>query len=258
MSHPNQTLYLPYGAYELKATYQRNLLLSMALTTSFVVVVLACGWLFMGASDPVITICPIAEPIEVEVDLRTQYSIIQPKLDLGPSLTQPPSYRVKPSDVVVPSGLRPVDDDLFDEETPSVATNEQRAGLVDGLVIDIDGGPGDGALAGSFGMGEVPDLLPKKTDFIKVEIQPELIHSPQPVYPRLSMTIGDEGTVVIQALISKTGDVLDVAVAKSSGFGLLDDAAVKASWKYKFRPAIQNRVPIAVWVTYKVTFKLDR
>jgi hypothetical protein len=41
---PNNTLYAPYGAYELKACYQRHLLLAIALTSFGVLLALMVSW----------------------------------------------------------------------------------------------------------------------------------------------------------------------------------------------------------------------
>jgi TonB family protein len=47
-------------------------------------------------------------------------------------------------------------------------------------------------------------------------------------------------------------------VGKSSGTESLDEAAVEAAYKCKFKPGIQNNRPIKVWVTYKVDFILEQ
>ena len=44
---------------------------------------------------------------------------------------------------------------------------------------------------------------------------------------------------------------------KSSGTPALDEAAVAVAHKCKFKPAIQNGRPVAMWVTYKVDFILE-
>jgi TonB family protein len=58
-------------------------------------------------------------------------------------------------------------------------------------------------------------------------------------------------------LIDVEGRVRDVVVAKESGesesFGrAAKEAALKTVWK----PAISNGQPVAVWITYKVSFRL--
>ena len=43
----------------------------------------------------------------------------------------------------------------------------------------------------------------------------------------------------------------------SSGVASLDDAAVKAAFKNRFKPGIQNGRPIACWVSYTVDFDIN-
>ena len=42
-----------------------------------------------------------------------------------------------------------------------------------------------------------------------------------------------------------------------SGIEMLDESALKAAYKCRFKPAEQDGKPVAVWVTYKVVFDLD-
>jgi len=51
--------------------------------------------------------------------------------------------------------------------------------------------------------------------------------------------------------------VLKAQIGKSSGTESLDEAAIEAAYKNKFKPGIQNGRPIKVWVTYKVDFILE-
>jgi len=48
-------------------------------------------------------------------------------------------------------------------------------------------------------------------------------------------------------------------LVKESGANAgFEEAALKAARKRKYRPALQNGQPVAVWVTYKKIFKLDK
>jgi protein TonB len=57
--------------------------------------------------------------------------------------------------------------------------------------------------------------------------------------------------------VDTDGTVKEAVVYVSSGVAVLDRAALKAAYKNKFRPAVQNGNPVAIWVTYKVKFELD-
>ncbi|RII83809.1 energy transducer TonB [Neopusillimonas maritima] len=65
---------------------------------------------------------------------------------------------------------------------------------------------------------------------------------PVPEYPRLSIRRGETGRVVVRVLISPQGDVQKVSVQRSSGHPRLDNAALDAARKARFRPYTENGV----------------
>ena len=98
---------------------------------------------------------------------------------------------------------------------------------------------------------------PVLDDFVPVETMPEMIYRERPKYPGLAKKAKAEGTVWVKALVDTTGKISEVQVGKSSGHELLNEAAVAAAYKCKFKPATQKGKPVAVWITYKVEFTLD-
>ncbi|OGC94483.1 MAG: hypothetical protein A2W25_01495 [candidate division Zixibacteria bacterium RBG_16_53_22] len=86
---------------------------------------------------------------------------------------------------------------------------------------------------------------------------PVIVSQMTPSYPDLAERAGIEGFAWIKAFINNEGSVLDVIAVKSSppdvGF---EEAAITAANQTVWRPAISNGIPIGVWITYKVEFKL--
>ncbi len=112
----------------------------------------------------------------------------------------------------------------------------------------------------SSGSGRVVDegeYLPALDEFVPVDIIPEMIHYETPTYPRLALQAGLEGAVFIRALVVTNGSVHSAVVHESSGTQSLDEAALKAARKCRFKPALQNGRPVATWAMYKVNFELD-
>ncbi len=87
-------------------------------------------------------------------------------------------------------------------------------------------------------------------------ITPTLQERIEPDYPRLAQMAGLEGTVDINLLISKRGKVKIAKVIKSSGYKILDNAAVKFAKRLKFIPAERKGRPIEVWVSWSMNYKL--
>ena len=75
-------------------------------------------------------------------------------------------------------------------------------------------------------------------------------------YPELARKAGVEGRVVVNVLVSSTGEVLDTEVIKSLGDNGCDEAAIKAIKSVKWRPAYQRDKPVKVWIAITVTFHL--
>ncbi len=100
------------------------------------------------------------------------------------------------------------------------------------------------------------EQLPSSTDFVPVTIYPEQVSCEEPEYPKEAKKAGKQGTVWVQALVDKHGKVRKAQVQKSSGHEILDDTAVKAAYGCEYKPAIQDGKPVAVWITYKVSFTL--
>jgi protein TonB len=101
------------------------------------------------------------------------------------------------------------------------------------------------------------ESYPAPDEFVAIDKMPEIIHQEDPVYPEMARKKGIEGNVIIQALVDKKGEVVKVKIGKSSGHKLLDKAAAAAAKDIKYSPARQNKQPVAVWVSYKVSFRLD-
>ncbi|MFQ5627832.1 MAG: energy transducer TonB [bacterium] len=77
------------------------------------------------------------------------------------------------------------------------------------------------------------------------------------VYPELAIKANMEAKVFIKALVNTEGIVEDARVLKSSGSNAgFDEAALKAAFKIKWRPALQRDVPVKVWIAFPVSFEL--
>ena len=86
---------------------------------------------------------------------------------------------------------------------------------------------------------------------------PTVVREAKPEYTREAMQQRIEGTVSLTLVVDKTGDVTEVAVAKSldKEYGL-DDSAVAAAKQWKFKPGTREGEPVAVRITLEMTFTL--
>lgn len=84
----------------------------------------------------------------------------------------------------------------------------------------------------------------------------KLIRQVKPVYPPLAIQTRTEGTVRLQAVISRDGIIQELQVV--SGHFLLVQAAVDAVRQWVYQPTTLNGVPVEVVTTVDVHFKLSR
>jgi protein TonB len=83
-----------------------------------------------------------------------------------------------------------------------------------------------------------------------------LIYKVMPVYPALGKAMGVQGTVVLQATISKAGAIENLRVV--SGPPMLQQSALDAVKNWRYRPYLLNGQPIEVETTVNVVFTLGR
>ena len=77
-----------------------------------------------------------------------------------------------------------------------------------------------------------------------------------PGYPRLARIRGYEGTVVLEVLVDRMGIVDNLHVFESSGYPILDRAAVTSVRKWLFEPGMRGDERVDVWVKIPIRFEL--
>ncbi len=101
--------------------------------------------------------------------------------------------------------------------------------------------------------------LAGKLAYRKLEVPAEvmaglLLLKTDPVYPPVAQAARIQGTVVLQATISKYGSVEDLHVV--TGQALLQDSAISAVRTWRYRPYLVNGEPVKVQTTINVIFAL--
>jgi len=79
---------------------------------------------------------------------------------------------------------------------------------------------------------------------------------PVPTYPRASQRMREEGRVVVRVLIDVQGNVQRASIQRSSGFDRLDEEAIKAAQRARFKPYTENGVPYPAMADLPFDFKL--
>jgi periplasmic protein TonB len=110
--------------------------------------------------------------------------------------------------------------------------------------------------------------VPPVTGFALREVEPQPVIEGATVDPRHPLTRPDypmsgrrdsqQGAVALEILVGTDGRVRDAKVSQSSGFELLDQAAMtEAKQHWRLRPARRNGVAFEQWLTLRVVFRLE-
>jgi TonB family protein len=87
--------------------------------------------------------------------------------------------------------------------------------------------------------------------------QPQLVSKTHPEYPTESLKAGEEGNVLVDVLVATTGCATSYAIANSSGWPALDDAALDWIETTSFIPAERDGKATVASVLLPVNFKLE-
>ena len=86
----------------------------------------------------------------------------------------------------------------------------------------------------------------------------QYLEPPSPTYPAQSKRLGETGRVTVRVFIDERGGARDVRVERSSGHARLDEAALTAVQRARFKPHTENGLPLAGWAFIPIDFELER
>jgi periplasmic protein TonB len=137
---------------------------------------------------------------------------------------------------------------------PSMAT----AGVVGGVPGGVPGGQMGGIIGGI--VSSTPMAVPKVATPQRVRVSSGvstglLVRKVNPNYPPLARQARIQGTVILQAEISKTGDIQNLRLI--SGHPMLAPAAIEAVKQWKYKPYLLNGEPVEVETQVQVNFTLS-
>lgn len=144
---------------------------------------------------------------------------------------------------------------LFQAPVPTVVDGVVRDALwrrdlhVESKWVDIpepdqaEIGPGDG---------------PRFTPFTvapRIENRLEVVTAIEEAYPEALKAAGIGGTVRVYFFIDDEGVARDVRIDRRSEYRAIDRAALEVARQYRFTPALNRGEPVAVWVSFPITFQ---
>jgi len=92
--------------------------------------------------------------------------------------------------------------------------------------------------------------------FEQLDVRPELISQPHVQYPPMAMRQRIESAVIVTALVSENGDVVDVNILRGDARFGFNEAAVRAMRTARFKPAMKDGKRVKTWLPQPIDFKL--
>jgi periplasmic protein TonB len=166
-----------------------------------------------------------------------------PKLIMEPTIVAPP-------DTILPNVNMP----NYGDPLAKIGPLSNGPGSGGGIGSGSGGGVGSGR-GGGFGPGEGGGVGGGAYRVGGGVSAPVPIFRPDPEYSEEARKAKYSGTVLLQVVVDVDGKTRDVHVVRSLGLGL-DEKAIEAVNKWKFRPGYKNGQPVAVRATIEVNFRL--
>ncbi len=85
----------------------------------------------------------------------------------------------------------------------------------------------------------------------------DYLQNPRPPYPPISRRMNEQGKTTVRVLIGADGQPQRAEIAKSSGFGRLDDAALATVMRWRYVPGKRGGVAEAMWFNVPINWVLE-
>jgi protein TonB len=138
-----------------------------------------------------------------------------------------------------------------------VAGNSHRAVAAGNNSVRVDTGSGSAAASNAPPPGASVQPTSNAAEHVKMSVDTShVLEKPvQPSYPMLARQMKVQGAVILQALIGTDGAIQDLKVL--SGPSILASAAQEAVRQWRFKPYLQNGVPVETEAKITVNFTIS-
>ena len=140
---------------------------------------------------------------------------------------------------------------------PTPITNEAPATTLigPGMTDELPASLSTGSATGSPRISVVSPHTPASRPHISSGVSAGMLLSPiRPIYPAIARAAGVQGTVVVSAVISRTGTIESLRVL--SGPAMLQSSALDAIRAARYQPYLLNGEPTEVETTITVNFRM--
>ncbi len=257
-----------FGAYELRqqsdGRHNRSMLAVVVVIIVAFLLSALFNTVFQKSEEEV-----LAETEQVLVDISTQTEEEEPEPEEELERYEEEKPEVLPEEVlntVKVTELAIVDDDQVTKEDEIKTTEELQQVTTAFGQTDFDKGTDDRNVVREYKDEVVVEEKKAEEVFRAVEQMPQFpggegelmkFISKNIKYPTMAMENNIQGRVVVQFVVTKTGDIGEVKVMRSKDPDLDKEAVRVVKSLPKFIPGKMNGQAVNVWYTLPITFKLQ-
>lgn len=254
-----------YGAYDLRKSYNRRMIIALIVTAVLITILFVS---FLIAKN-------LPEDKETEMVVQdVQLQEIKQEEKVEPPPPPPPPPPPEPPKIEMAKFTPPKivkDEEVKEEEKPPEVEKleETKIGTINQEGIKDEGIVAPPVRDAGKGVIEAPKKDETNYDeiFTKVEIESSYPGGPGAWmrylnktfrYPQEAQDDGIQGTVVVQFIVDKEGNVSEVEAVSGPSTGGLRDEAIRVIKKSgKWTPAVQNGRKVKSYKKQPITFKLE-
>ena len=254
-----------YGAYELRALYQRHVTRALVIATAILALILAFPLVAQlvrkvvpaTAARPVIT-----ELISVDTRVDAPAIVPPPPAAAKPTATPPQLPTVKNVTMVVAKDQAVTPEDKVPDQRDLENTQS-------GLTTKAGDPTAVATVPNDLPVGRDDNVVPEVSKpYYSVEQMPELpggggqlaiVAAIQKAvrYPSMALRNGVEGKVFVSFVVDPKGEVTDVKIVKGLGSGLDEETIRAIKTLPRFIPGKQNGREVSVAFTVPVTYRIQ-
>ncbi len=254
-----------YGAYELRKTYNKRMTRAI-IVTIVILLLLIGGYMLANKISDSSTNDVVVQDVELQ-EIKQEEKKEEPPPPPPPPKPEPPKVEITK---FTPPKIVKDEEVKEDEKPPEVEKLEDtKIGAINQEGIKDEGIVAPPVSDAGKGVIEAPkkDLTNYDEIFTKVEIESSYPGGSSAWmrylnktfrYPQEAQENEIQGTVVVQFIVDKDGNVSDVeAVSGPTNGGLRDEAIRVIKKSGKWEPAVQNGRKVKSYKKQPITFKLE-
>lgn len=254
-----------YGAYELRKTYNRRMVIALVVT-AVLITVLFLGYLVAANLPEPEKTEMVVQDVQLE-EIKQEEKKEEPPPPPPPPPPEPPKVEMAK---FTPPKIVKDEEVKEDEKPPEVEKLEDtKIGAINQEGIKDEGIVAPPVSDAGKGVIEAPKKDEEDYDktFTKVEIESSYPGGASAwsrylnktlKYPPEAQESEIQGTIIVQFIVDKEGNVSDVEAVSGPSTGGLRDEAVRVIKKSgKWEPAIQNGRKVKSYKKQPITFRLE-